>query len=160
MAERNPFLNQSASWRGSLSNYVNIDGGKTQTGEIEVAVEIINDILTIKNRLFRPDGSQTDYEGALEARIVGNRLLNIHEQTVDPNTKNQIRNHQFEGYFTQNHIFIVETYTEVFKDQEKEEMRHNELHYYLPDVDTALNVISVHVKDKLLVFGNAYLKRQ
>ena len=153
----NLFLNSSGKWEGSFSNFVNREGGIEQEGKIVVQVDVTEKgVISHKNSFFRPDGTQTDYVGSLEVKVDGNNLVNLMKIEEDPNTKNKIENHRFEGYITDKHIFIYETYEECYQDG-KREFRRNSVHYYFLSEREMIMLADVYLDDKLLVIGNTKL---
>jgi len=156
----NLFLKSSGRWEGSFSNFVNREGGIEQDGKIIVQVEVTEEgVISHKNSFFRPDGTQTDYVGSLEVKVEGNNLVNLMKIEEDPNTKNKIENHRFEGYITNKHIFIYETYEECFPDG-KNEYRRNSVHYYFLSEKEMIMLADVYIDDNLLVIGNTKLVKK
>ena len=159
MDRTNLFLNSSGKWEGLFSNFVNRDGGIEQEGKVVVQVDVTDEgVISHKNSFFRPDGTQSDYVGSLEAKVEGNNLVNLMAIDEDPNTKNKIENHRFEGYVTNKHIFIYETYEECYPDG-KREFRRNSVHYYFMSEKEMIILADVYLDDKLLVIGNTKLKK-
>ena len=157
MDRTNLFLNSSGKWEGLFSNFVNRDGGIEQEGKVVVQVDVTDEgVISHKNSFFRPDGTQSDYVGSLEVKVEGNNLVNLMAIEEDPNTKNKIENHRFEGYVTNKHIFIYETYEECYPDG-KREFRRNSVHYYFKSKKEMIILADVYLDDKLLVIGNTKL---
>ncbi len=154
------FLQSSGIWEGVFANYVNRDGGIEQEGKIIVKVEVdTNGVITHENSFFRLDGTQSDYVGSLNVRVEGNNLINLLEIDEDPNTKNKIKNHRFEGYIVKNHIFIYETYEEIFPNGKKD-FRRNSVHYFFIKENELIMLADVYLNDKLLVFANTKLEKK
>lgn len=78
---------------------------------------------------MKPDGKRAGYEGVAKMRLEGNRLVNAEPMTEDPNTKNKIQNHLFEGYIGSNQIYVLEAYDEILPEG-KVEHRRNDMQYY------------------------------
>jgi len=156
----NLFLESGGIWEGSFSNFINRRGGEKQQGKIAIKVEIDEEgIITHSNSFFRPDGSQNDCVGSLKVKVEGNELINLLDMDVDPNTKTKIENHKFEGYLADNHIYIHESYDDVFTNG-KRDHRENTVHYYFVSKKKIIMLADVYVNEKLLVFANTVLSKK
>ena len=92
-------------------------------------------------------------------KMEGNRLIYLGEMDKDKNTNNEIRNHVFNGFITNNHIYILEEYDEVFPNGEVKHHR-NSLHYYFISKEEIIMLADVCVNNKSLVFANTKLVRK
>ena len=152
------FLTQSGLWEGSFSNYVNRGGGIVQEGRIAVEVSVGEDgVIRHKNIFMDKDGKQSDYEGTARMKVEGDRLINLDVMTEDPNTGNQIRNHKFDGYITDHHVYVLETYEEILPDG-KVDHRRSDVHYYFIGETELVMLADVYVNDSLLVFASTILE--
>lgn len=146
-------------WEGSLTNFVNRDGGIIQHGSLILEVSIDkHGVVTHKTILLRPDG-QKQYEGIARMLLEGQKLTNLESMTEDPNTKSKIRNHLLEGFVGDSHAFMLESYDDISPDG-KIEHRRNSVHYYFVNKKELAILSDVFVDDKLLVFANARLKKR
>ncbi len=151
------FLTQSGTWEGSFRNFVNKSGGVIQEGFVVVEVEVDEGgEIRHRNIFMDKDYQKSDYEGSTRMKLAGNRLLNLDLMTEDPNTKNRIENHEFEGYVIDDHIFILEAYDEVFND-ERVEKRRNHVHYFFPTEMEIVMLADIYVNNELLVFAGTKL---
>lgn len=154
------FLLESAIWTGDFFNYVNQNDGVVQRGRIQMKIQTDGpDSATQWNRFIRPDGTSTDYQGEAKLKIEGNRVINPEPPAEDVNTGNAIEDYQFNGYIGEGHVHILEEYAEVIPGGERE-TRRNELHYCRLAVDQVLQVASVYVNGRLLVFANSRLTKE
>ena len=153
------FLCKSGTWSGPFQNFVNQSGGIIQVGYIAVEAEVDADEIRHRNVFMDENHKASDYVGSSRMKVVGNRLVNLEVMTQDPNTKNQIQDHNFEGYVIDDHIFILETYDEILADGNVDRRR-NHLHYYLITETEIVMLGDVFVNDQLLVFAGATLKRE
>ncbi|NJE25694.1 hypothetical protein E3E22_03465 [Thermococcus sp. MV5] len=152
------FLKNTGIWEGEFTNYVNQAEGITQQGKIIIETEFRNGIVIQRNIFVRPDGTRSDYVGIARMRIEGNKLLWDGETEEDLNTGAKIRNHSFEGFVTDDQIYIFETYDEVLPNGVVERRR-NTTHYYFLSETEAIMTANVYVNDELLVFASAKLRK-
>ncbi len=153
------FLKENSVWEGEVANFVNMKGGVIQHGRLIVEMTVdLDGVITQKNILVRPDGQRAGYEGVARMRVEGNRLMNVEPMTEDPNTKNRIQNHLLEGFVGDKHIYILESYDEVFPDGHIEHRR-NALHHYFLSRSEIILLSDVFVDDKLLVFANVRMRK-
>lgn len=161
MAQRNRkselFLSQSKTWEGTFRNFVNRAEGVIQEGYIVVDVEV-DDCGEIRHRntIMDQNRKPSDYAGLARFRVDGVRLINLEVMSEDPNTKNRIQDHRFDGYVIDDHIFILETYEEVFPDGSIDQRR-NHMHYFFPTATEIVMLGDIHVNDELLVFAGTTL---
>ena len=153
------FLRQPGTWSGPFRNFVNQTGGVIQEGYIAVEVEIDGDEICHRNVFMDEKHQKSEYTGSGRMKVDGHRIVNMDVMTEDPNTKNPIRNHEFEGYLIDDHVFILETYDEIL-DGENVDRRRNHLHYFFPSENEIVMLGDVFVNDRLLVFAGATLKRE
>lgn len=152
------FLKNTGIWEGEFTNYVNRAGGVTQQGKIIIETEFQNGIVIQRNIFVRPDGTRSNYVGIAKMRIEGNKLLWDGEMEEDPNTGAKIGNHSFEGFVTDDQIYILETYDEVLPAGDVERRR-NTTHYYFLSESEAVMTANVYVNDELLVFACTKLRK-
>ena len=154
------FLKTSGIWEGEFSNYVNRGEGIIQQGKIIVEIDVDEKgIIHQKNKFFSREGKQSDYIGYVTMKVEANRLIYLGEMDKDQNTNNKIENHVFNGFITNNHIYILEEYDEIFSNGEVEHYR-NSLHYYFISEEEIIMLADVCVNNKLLVFANTKLVRK
>ncbi|MBN1452909.1 MAG: hypothetical protein JW963_17960 [Anaerolineales bacterium] len=151
------FLTQNGTREGSFRNFVNKSVGIIQEGYTVIEVAIgQNGEIHLRNIIMDKNRQKSAYEGSARMRLNGNRLHNLEIMTEDLNTKNQIKNHAFEGYVINDHIFILETYDEIF-DGGKVEKRRNHLHYFFPSEKEIVMLGDIYVNNELLVFAGTTL---
>jgi len=154
------FLQISGTWEGEFSNYINRGNGIIQQGKIVVEMSVDEKgIIHQKNKFFTHKGEQSGYTGYITMKVKGNRLVYLGEIDKDENTNNKIENHVFEGFITNNHIYILEEYDEIFSNGKVEHQR-NSLHYYFISEEEIIMLADVCVNNKLLVFANTKLVRK
>ena len=156
-------LKESRSWKGEFLNYVKKhpatgQEGIVQKGEWEMEIETEGEVITLTNKFFDEEGNQTDYEGKMEFKIDGNKIIQLGDTDKDPNTGNPIKNYDFEGYIIEDHMYVREEYDEIMGD--KKEHRRNTLNFHLLNDDEIMHSSDVYVDGELLVFGGIKFKRQ
>jgi hypothetical protein len=151
------FLNTSGIWEGEFVNSVYQEGRTIQKGRIRLKMTVCdNGIIKQSIALFAPDGTQGDYEGYATMKKEGAMLEWAGSIAADENTGNPIANHVFEGYIGWNHIYIGETYEEIYPDGRREK-RKNNVHYVILSDKKLLMMADVRVDGRLLVFANTVL---
>jgi len=156
---RNVFLFSNAEWMGDFQNYVNIDDGIIQNGKILVEISSSADTVKMRNSFINQQGIATDYTGYSKMLVRGNSIINLDDSGIDENTGNEITDYKYWGRILDNHVYIHESYREVFPDGQFE-YRSNSVHYYLKSSREVIQLAEVWVNDSLLVFAGTILKRQ
>lgn len=153
------FLFSNSSWLGEFENYVNRNGGTTQSGKIHVEFTSSNDTIIMKNIFLNPEGEPTDYTGYSYMIVKGDSILSADESGVDENTGNEILDYDFSGRILDNHIYIHESYKEILPDGEVEQ-RSSSVHYYLVNKNEIIQLGEVWVNNSLMVFAGTRLIKQ
>jgi hypothetical protein len=112
-----------------------------------------------RNILMNKDRKKSDYQGSARMKLDGNRFVTLGVMTEDPNTKNRIENHECEGYVIDDHIFILETYDELFDDGNVERRR-NHIHYFLLSETEIVMLGDMYVNDELLVIAGTTITKK
>ncbi len=153
------FLLSNSTWLGEFQNYVNRNTGIVQSGRIKVELTTTNDTVMMRNIFLNHEGELTNYTGYSYMIVKGDTIFSIDESGVDENTGNEIRDYNYWGRILDNHIYIHESYMEIFLNG-KTEKRSNSVHYYLLSNNEVIQIAEVWVNEALLVFASTRLKRQ
>ncbi len=156
---KNSFLLSNSTWLGEFQNYVNRNAGIVQSGRIKVELTTSNDTVMMRNIFLSHEGEPTNYTGYLYMIVKGDTIFSIDESGVDENTGNEIIDYNYWGRILDNHIYIHESYKEIFPNG-KTEKRSNSVHYYLLSNNEVIQLAEVWVNEALLVFAGTRLKRQ
>lgn len=156
---RDAFFFSNASWLGEFKNYVNRGEGVIQNGRILVEMKSSGDTLWMRNAFFNKEGKATDYTGYSTMLATGDSVISLDDLNVDENTGNAIENYHFWGRILEKHIYIHESYREVFPDGHSES-RSNSVHYYLNNPEEVIQLAEVYLNDSLLVFVGTRLVKQ
>ncbi len=156
-------LKEEGTWKGEFMNYlkkhpVTGEEGIVQKGRWVMEIKVEDDGINMKNKFFDQEGKQSDYEGSMKIRFEDDKVKQIGNTEVDPNTGNEIKDYDFEGYITEDHMFIKEEYVEI--EDESETHRRNSLHYHLIDEDEMMHTSDVYIDGELLVFGGNMFKKE
>lgn len=156
-------IKNDGTWKGEFMNYlkehpVTGEEGLIQRGRWIMDIKIEEDGIKMINKFFDEEGNQSAYEGSMKIKFEDDKVKQIGNTEVDPNTGNKIKDYDFEGYITEDHMFIKEEYVEI-KD-ESETHRRNSLHYHLIDEDEIMHTSDVYVDEELLVFGGNMFKKE
>jgi hypothetical protein len=151
------FLEQGGTWKGTFANFYNRNDGIIQHGNIIVEITIDdNGIIRQRNAILKPDGTPGPYEGAAVMKVEKNRLICPEPWTKDPHTGNEYECYQYDGYIGKDHIYILESYYEIFSNGKKQHRR-NSVHYYFRNDSEIYMIADVYVDEKLLVFASTRL---
>ncbi|MFW6196534.1 MAG: hypothetical protein ACOC5D_04275 [Thermoplasmatota archaeon] len=156
-------LKKDGTWKGMFMNYlkehpVSGEKGIVQKGKWIMDIEVEDDGIKMINKFFDEEGNQSNYEGSMKIKFEGDKVKQIGNTEVDPNTGNKIKDYDFEGYITEDHMFIKEEYVEV--EEDKDVHRRNSLHYHLIDREEIMHTSDVYIDGELLVFGGNMFKKE
>ncbi len=156
---RTVFLFSNAEWLGDFQNYVNRNDGIIQNGRILVEITFLGDTIKMRNAFFNQQGVPTDYTGYSNMLVQGDSIISPDDYSIDENTGNELKNYKFWGRILDNHIYIHESYNELFPDG-KVETRSNSVHYYLKSKQEIIQLADVWINDSLFVFAGTLLRRK
>jgi hypothetical protein len=154
------FLGKSGVWLGEFTNFVNQKGGAIQQGKMHLKMEVDKDrIINMSTAIIGSDGRLGEYQGYATLKVEGNRLNWVGSTTEDKTTGNTYENYVWDGYIGRNHIYVLNSYEEIYPDGRREKRRYD-LHYIFLSQESVIMLADIFVDDRLLVFANTTLKRQ
>jgi hypothetical protein len=153
------FFGRPGFWRGPMAILVTEGDGVPHGGQMVAKVDVdASKNVSIANAFVRPDGSRSQYEGSLAARVDGLRIVGTGDNSRDPNSGNALSNYHFEGWINGQQAAILEEYDETFPDGRKEHRR-NGFHYLALTPDRVVMVGDIQIDGKTWSVGTITLER-
>ncbi len=157
-------LKKGGTWEGPFINYVKGHPGTGEKGVVQrgkwvMEIDVEGGTLIVTTTFFDQEGNQTGTGGSMKITFEGDTVRQLGETDIDPTTGNKLKEYQFEGYITENHMFLKEAFIEVVEEK-KEQHRRNSLHYHLKKSNEILQTLDIYVDGNLLLFGAIELKKK
>jgi len=106
-------IKNDCNWKGEFTNYLKEhtlirEEGFVQRGKWAMNIKIEKNGIKMVNKIFDEEGNQSAYEGSMKIKFEEDKVIQIGNTEVDPNTCNEIKDYDFEGYITEGHMFRKE----------------------------------------------------